>query len=142
MLPRRYADRTVQVWLQRLKDSTSHKRLNLIYLANGKHLAIHACGALPIPVLILWRPEVCQQSKVRHKDDFLVAFSPVLAEATSTAYKGAPTEVQQRIRRVVDVWRDRGIFEEPIQAAVEARIAGMHITPLTGPFWTPVLTTS
>ena len=26
----------MQIWLQRLKDSTSHKRLNLIYLANGK----------------------------------------------------------------------------------------------------------
>lgn len=85
-------------------------------------------------MLILWRPEVCQQSKVRHKEDFLVAFSPVLAEATSTAYKGAPSEVQQRIRRVVDVWRDRGIFEEPIQAAVEARISGMYIPPPVAPY--------
>ncbi|KAK8111791.1 uncharacterized protein PG998_008248 [Apiospora kogelbergensis] len=100
MFHRRHAERTVQIWLQRLKDSTSHKRLNLIYLAN----------------------EVCQQSKVRHKEDFLVAFAPVLAEAASTAYKGAPSEVQQRIQRVVAVWRDRGVFEEPIQAAVEARI--------------------
>jgi len=36
-LTRRHADRTVQLWLQRLKDSPSNKRLNLIYLANGKH---------------------------------------------------------------------------------------------------------
>jgi regulator of Ty1 transposition protein 103 len=68
--------------------------------------------------------EVCQQSKVRHKEDFLVAFSPCIAEAAATAYKGAPTDVQQRIRRVVDVWRERGVFEEPIQAAVEGRIDG------------------
>ncbi len=33
---RRHADRTSQLWLQRLKDSNSHKRLNLIYLANGR----------------------------------------------------------------------------------------------------------
>lgn len=32
---RRHADRTGQLWLQRLRDSGSNKRLNLIYLANG-----------------------------------------------------------------------------------------------------------
>jgi regulator of Ty1 transposition protein 103 len=32
---RRHADRTAQLWLQRLKDSNSNKRLTLIYLANG-----------------------------------------------------------------------------------------------------------
>lgn len=32
---RRHADRTGQLWLQRLKDSNSNKRLNLVYLANG-----------------------------------------------------------------------------------------------------------
>ncbi|KAI1326890.1 RNA polymerase II-binding domain-containing protein [Xylariaceae sp. FL0255] len=100
MFYRRHADRTVQLWLQKLKDSSSHKRLNLIYLAN----------------------EVAQQSKVRRKEEFLVAFSPAVAEAIAVAYKGAPQEVQNRIRRVVDVWRERGVFEEPIQQAVEARI--------------------
>jgi regulator of Ty1 transposition protein 103 len=68
--------------------------------------------------------EVTQQSKARHKDDFVVAFSPVIADATATAYKAAPSDVQAKLRRVVDVWRDRSIFEEPIQAAVEARIEG------------------
>lgn len=32
---RRHAERTVQLWFQRLKDSPSAKRLNLVYLANG-----------------------------------------------------------------------------------------------------------
>lgn len=36
--PRRHADRTVQLWMQRLKDSSSTKRLSLVYLANGKLL--------------------------------------------------------------------------------------------------------
>ena len=70
---------------------------------------------------------------MRHKEDFLVAFAPVLAEAASTAYKGAPSEVQQRIQRVVAVWRDRGVFEEPIQAAVEARIQGKLHLPTSNP---------
>ncbi|KAI0169466.1 DUF618-domain-containing protein [Hypoxylon sp. FL1284] len=100
MFHRRHADRTVQLWFQRLKDSTSHKRLNLIYLAN----------------------EVAQQTKARRREDFVVAFSPIMAEAVATAYKGATTEIQQRIQRVVDVWRDRNIFEEPILEAMYTRI--------------------
>src|ERR1700760_3569679 len=69
--------------------------------------------------------EVAQQSKARRKDDFLIAFSPVIAEATATAYKGATGEVQNKLRRVVEVWRQRQIFEQPIQEAIEARIDGM-----------------
>jgi serine protease inhibitor len=69
--------------------------------------------------------EVAQQSKARRKDDFLIAFSPVIAEATATAYKGATNEVQQKLRRVVEVWRQRQIFELPIQEAIEARIEGI-----------------
>lgn len=68
--------------------------------------------------------EVAQQSKARRKDDFLIAFSPVIAEATSTAYKGATNEVQQKLRRVVEVWRQRAIFDLPIQEAIESRIDG------------------
>ncbi|CEI65724.1 hypothetical protein FVEN_g7593 [Fusarium venenatum] len=100
MFHRRHAERTVQLWLQRLKDSSSTKRLSLIYLAN----------------------EVAQQSKIRHKDDFIIAFAPVIAEAASAAYKGAPAELQAKLKRVIDVWRDRSIFEAPIQAAIDARI--------------------
>ncbi len=68
--------------------------------------------------------EVAQQSKARRKDDFLIAFSPVIAEATATAYKGATSEIQQKLKRVVEVWRQRQIFEMPIQEAIEARIEG------------------
>jgi regulator of Ty1 transposition protein 103 len=68
--------------------------------------------------------EVAQQSKARKKNDFLIAFGPVIAEASATAYKGATNEVQQKIRRVIEVWRDRGIFETPIQDAIEARVDG------------------
>ncbi|CAK7264092.1 hypothetical protein SEPCBS57363_000895 [Sporothrix epigloea] len=101
MFHRRHAERTVQLWFQRLKDSPSPKRLNLIYLAN----------------------EVTQQSKARHKDDFVLAFAPVIAEAIASAYKGAPSEVQTKLRRVAEVWHERNIFEAPIQAAVQKRIA-------------------
>jgi regulator of Ty1 transposition protein 103 len=68
--------------------------------------------------------EVAQQSRIRHKEDFILAFSPVIAEATAIAYKGAPSELQGKIRRVVDVWKDRTIFEVPIQEAIETRLGG------------------
>lgn len=71
--------------------------------------------------------EVAQQSKARRKDDFLIAFSPVIAEATATAYKGATSDVQNKLKRVVEVWRQRQIFEIPIQEAVEARIEGRSV---------------
>ena len=66
--------------------------------------------------------EVVQQSKARKKDDFLLAFSPVIAEASATAYRGATNEVQQKLRRVVEVWRQRQIFDLPIQVAIETNI--------------------
>ncbi len=68
--------------------------------------------------------EVAQQSRIRHKEDFIIAFSPVIAEATALAYKGAPAEIHTKLRRVVDVWKDRSIFEAPIQGAIEARLDG------------------
>ncbi|EEP78448.1 conserved hypothetical protein [Uncinocarpus reesii 1704] len=67
-------------------------------------------------------PEVAQQSKARRKEDFLIAFSPIIADATATAFRGAPSEIQQKLRRVVEVWRQRRIFETPIQDAIEARV--------------------
>ncbi|KAL2007709.1 hypothetical protein VTN00DRAFT_7691 [Thermoascus crustaceus] len=100
MFHRRHAERTAQLWLQKLRESPAGKRLNLIYLAN----------------------EVAQQSKARRKEDFLLAFSPIIAEAMAIAYKGASNEIQQKLRRVVEVWRQRSIFETPIQEAVEARV--------------------
>lgn len=36
---RRHADRTAQLWMQRLKESTPNKRLNMIYLANGRYIS-------------------------------------------------------------------------------------------------------
>ncbi|PHH51407.1 UPF0400 protein [Ceratocystis fimbriata CBS 114723] len=97
---RRYADRTVHLWMQKLKNSSSSKRLSLIYLAN----------------------EVSQQSKARNKHEFITAFSSTIAEAVSTAYKGAPAEVQSKLKRVIDVWRDRRVFDDAVQADIDRRV--------------------
>jgi len=105
MFYRRHADRAIQIWFDRLKESNTSKKLILIYLAN----------------------EIMQQAKVRLKDDFLNAFMPFISEATALAYKGAPQEVQIKIRRVVEVWRQRGILEPSTQDATETRIDGLSM---------------
>lgn len=100
MFHRRHADRTAQLWMQRLKDSTASKRLNMIYLAN----------------------EVVQQSKARRKNEFVNAFTPIVAEATTIAYKGSTNDVQQKLRRVIEVWRQRQIFDLQTQESIEKQI--------------------
>lgn len=97
---RKHAERTVQLWLGRLKESPSSKRLTLIYLAN----------------------EVAQQSKVRRKDDFVQALSPVIADAMTLAYRGASQEVQHRLLRVLDVWKQRTVFDENVLVETEGHI--------------------
>ena len=48
----------------------------------------------------------------------------IVVEATATAYKGSTNDIQQKIRRVVEVWRQRNVFEGPILEAVETRVNG------------------
>ncbi|KAJ5272753.1 hypothetical protein N7478_007878 [Penicillium angulare] len=109
MFHRRHADRTAQIWLQKIRDSQPLKRLNLVYLAN----------------------EVAQQSKARNREEFIIAFSPIVAEATATAYKGATNDIQQKLRRVVEVWRQRNVFEGPILDAVDGRVNDIDKTRST-----------
>jgi regulator of Ty1 transposition protein 103 len=107
---RRHADRIASYWLQRLRDSNSSKQLNLLYLVN----------------------EIVQNSRARRKDDFPNAFSPIMAEAAQTTYRSSTTEIQQKIRRLVEVWRARRVFEIPIQDAIEARLDDVDKTRPAG----------
>lgn len=74
---RRHAERTAQLWLQKLRDSPAAKRLNLIYLANGA-INPNYCRYTKLMQNI----EVAQQSRARRKEDFLIAFSPVSVDCT------------------------------------------------------------
>lgn len=86
--------------MNRLQEASTSKRLNLVYLAN----------------------EVVQQSRARSKTDFLLAFEPLIGDATALAYKNASVEIQNKIRRVIEVWRARSIFDVKIQDALEKRL--------------------
>jgi hypothetical protein len=69
--------------------------------------------------------EITQTSKMRKKEEFLRAFEPILADATQVAYKGSPGDTQNKIRRVVEVWRQRQIFNPAVQQEVEKKLNGM-----------------
>ncbi|KAF8466632.1 RNA polymerase II-binding domain-containing protein [Kalaharituber pfeilii] len=103
MFHRRYAKRTAELWLQRVRESAAQRKLNLIYLAN----------------------EVVQQSKARKKEDFVQAFTPIIAEATELAYQ-SPPDIQQKVKRVVQVWRQRQIFDNETLNSIEARVEAVE----------------
>ena len=79
---------------------------------------------LILGIQLINRTEVVQQSKMRSKHEFVSAYSPIIAEATSAAYKGSPSETQVKIRRVVEVWRQRAVFERSVQEATEKLLDG------------------
>lgn len=73
-------------------------------------------------MLIYLANEVVQQSRARSKTDFLLAFEPLIGDATALAYKNASVEIQNKIKRVIEVWRQRTIFDVKIQDALEKRL--------------------
>ena len=46
-------------------------------------------------------------------------------EASSAAYRGATQDLQQKLRRVIEVWRQRAIFDPTTQSAIENAINGI-----------------
>ena len=85
-----------------IEANSPAKKLNLIYLAN----------------------DVAQQSRARRKEDYIRAFSAVgfidficlilikvMVDAFQAALIGSPPETREKIKRVLDVWKQRQIFE-------------------------------
>lgn len=99
-----------------MKESPPNKKLVLIYLANGMFDTF-----LPIMWLsgLIYYTEITQTSKMRKKEEFLRAYEPIITEATTVAYKGSPHDIQNKIRRVVEVWRNRQIFSQAVQQSIE-----------------------
>ena len=97
---RRYADRIAQVWLTRLKDSPPPRRLNYVYLVN----------------------DIVQNARARKRTEFPNSFSPIIAEAVQHAYRSSPSDIQGKLKRLVEVWKTRHVFEESILAAIQARV--------------------
>lgn len=97
---KRYADKIANCWLTRLREVPPPKRLNFIYLVN----------------------DIVQNARARKRNEFPDAFAPLMPEAVQTAYRSSPTEIQAKIRRVLEVWKNRATFEGAIISAIETRI--------------------
>lgn len=61
---------------------------------------------------------------MRRKDEFPKAFTTVIPEAMEIAYRGTTPEVQGKIRRVLEVWRQRVVFEPAILGEIDQRLEG------------------
>ena len=66
--------------------------------------------------------EVVQQSKARKKDDFPKAFGGIIGEAMEIAYRGVTMEIQNKLRRVLDVWRARAVFDINVLSDIDTRL--------------------
>ncbi|KAK7203754.1 RNA polymerase II-binding domain-containing protein [Myxozyma melibiosi] len=100
MFHRRHAAQTVKTWSKALNDAPTHRKLALIYLAN----------------------EVIQQSRARKREEFLKAFAPVIADVIENTYRQTNADLQAKIRRVVDVWRQRDIFARSVLDDIQNRL--------------------
>jgi len=118
---RRAANETVQTWLQTLREGIP-QTLKVWY--NSGLLTIATSGARKLNLVYLAN-EVAQQSRVRRKDEFPRAFGEVIAEAMGIAYRGSTVDIQNKLRRVVDVWRSRNVFEPTVLADIDKRLDGI-----------------
>lgn len=72
--------------------ASTNRKLNLIYLAN----------------------EVSQQSRAKKRNEYPDAFGQVIPGAVEHILRHVPADVQGKIRRVVDVWRQRAVFSPDV----------------------------
>ncbi|KAG5519945.1 hypothetical protein PMAC_000222 [Pneumocystis sp. 'macacae'] len=107
---RRSAKQIVETWMQSLRDASGMRKLNLIYLAN----------------------DVTQQSKARKREEFVNAFSTVIAEAMENAYLHGTQDVQNRLKHVANVWEQRNIFSENVMMDVNKRLERIVKKSLSG----------
>ncbi|KAL3231181.1 Uncharacterized protein RNJ44_00820 [Nakaseomyces bracarensis] len=113
----READRVAETWRDYMikKSSTVRRKLLGIYLLN----------------------HVVQQAKSQKMDHFHKAFSKVVPMVLSETYKDFPLDLQKKVKRVTDIWYDRGIFHKSILLEIRAIIkkvneSGVHGESIKG----------
>lgn len=107
---KRHADEIVQRWDKAFREAEAEKRLALIYLAN----------------------DVVQVSKPKGRQ-FLDAFNKLLPEAFKHMVKHSDADVQQKLVKLVNVWRDRSIWGRKVQAYYDALLKGVEAPPPSAP---------
>ncbi|ANB16012.1 Rtt103p [Sugiyamaella lignohabitans] len=98
---RRHADQAAVAWYKYLAQAPENRKLGLFYLAN----------------------EVVQQSRAKKKDEFVNAFANVFPDAIGESYKHLTPSTQNKLRRLVDVLKQRSIFPPTTIQAIETRLS-------------------
>jgi hypothetical protein len=103
---KRHAVEIVQSWDQAFRMADMEKRLILIYLAN----------------------DIVQLSKPSGRQ-FLEAFNKLLPEAFKHMVKHSDAGMQQKLRKLVKVWRSRSIWGHKVQGIYEELVKGVDSAP-------------
>ena len=102
---KKHAKQVVHYWDVVFRESPQDKKLNLVYVAN----------------------DLLQKSRVSGRD-FVDEFNKVLPTALKHLIKHSDIDVQQKIRRVVDVWRDREVFGRTAMRDFQALVSKISRT--------------
>ncbi|PKY55196.1 DUF618-domain-containing protein [Rhizophagus irregularis] len=103
MYHRRHVATSVDIWNRELRKASSARKVSFIYLCN----------------------DVCQNSR-RKGPEFIREFRKVLPDAVEHAYRHATADVQNKIRRVVNIWEEREVFDRDFLNELRKRFAGTN----------------
>ncbi|CAG8632156.1 4702_t:CDS:2 [Racocetra persica] len=101
MYHRRHVATSVDIWNRELRKASSARKLSFIYLCN----------------------DVCQNSR-RKGLEFTQEFKKVLPDAMEHTYRHATADVQGIIRRVVNIWDEREVFDKDFLDELRKRFTG------------------
>ncbi|CAG8554313.1 612_t:CDS:2 [Cetraspora pellucida] len=101
MYHRRHVATSVDIWNRELRKASSARKLSFIYLCN----------------------DVCQNSR-RKGLEFTQEFKKVLPDAMEHTYRHATADVQGIIRRVINIWDEREVFDKDFLDELRRRFTG------------------
>ena len=113
---RRHAEAIVQCWNEALSDGMLHPIINSKI---GEMLTMAIASTNRKLNLIYLANEVSQQSRVKRRTEYPEAFGKVIAPAVANILRHVPADVQGKVRRVVDVWRQRTVFAPDVLARLD-----------------------
>lgn len=73
-----------------------------------------------------------QQSRARKRQEFTDAFASVIPDVVSETYKVVPKDIKEKIKRVIDVWKQRTVFSQPVLDDIDSKTFSSGGAPNTG----------
>ncbi|GBB91820.1 hypothetical protein RclHR1_01920024 [Rhizophagus clarus] len=109
MYHRRHVATSVDIWNRELRKASSARKVSFIYLCN----------------------DVCQNSR-RKGPEFIREFRKVLPDAIEHTYRHATADVQNKIKRVINIWEEREVFDKDFLNELRKRFTGTNSPQLGG----------